>query len=320
VEIARGIHRIEAPLGDRIVCLYLVVGAEKTLLVDTGIDETPGTHLVPYLARLGLEPEKIDYVLISHADLDHMGGNAALRAIAPKALFLCHALDRAWIESIDRMIDERYGEFAADHGIADSEETKAWTRANARGVPIDLALTGGETIRLGPDWSVEVLHTAGHSWGHLAVYDPRSRTAVIADATLWNAVLTKEGEPAFPPTYRYVDTYLASLQRFQGMAIDILLTSHYPINQGPAVAEFLAESRAFSERVDEALRQELKSAATPRTTRELIASLSPRLGRWPDSASQFLVFPLIGHLERLQQYGLISAERRDGVIAWRWTG
>jgi glyoxylase-like metal-dependent hydrolase (beta-lactamase superfamily II) len=265
-------------------------------------------------------PQQIDYVLISHADLDHMGGNATLRDLAPNALFLSHTLDRTWIESIDLMIEERYGEFAADHGIADSEETKAWTRATARGVPIDLALTGGERLRLGPDWSVEVLHTAGHSRGHLSVYDPRSRSAVIADATLWNAVLTKTGEPAFPPTYRYLDTYLASLHRFQGMAIDTLLTSHYPIYRGPAVTEFLAESRAFADRVEAALREELSSAIAPRTTRELIALLSPRLGRWPESASPFLVFPLIGHLERLQQYGLIAAERRDGLIAWRWIG
>jgi glyoxylase-like metal-dependent hydrolase (beta-lactamase superfamily II) len=318
MEVARGIHRIEAPLGDRIVCLYLFVGEEKVLLVDTGIDDTPRTSLAPYLSSIELTPERIDYVLISHADLDHMGGNATLRELAPNALFLCHALDRAQIESIDRIIDERYGEFAADHGIADSDETKAWTRANARGVPIDLALTGGETIRLGPNWSVEVLHTPGHSRGHVSVHDPRSRAVVIADSTLWNAVLTKNGEPAFPPTYRYVETYLATLHRFQGMAIETLLTSHYPIYRGPAVAEFLGESRAFADRFDAALREELQSAAAPRTTLELIATLNPRLGRWPDAGSPFLVHPLIGHLERLQQYGLISAERRGGVIEWRW--
>jgi glyoxylase-like metal-dependent hydrolase (beta-lactamase superfamily II) len=165
-----------------------------------------------------------------------------------------------------------------------------------------------------------VLHTPGHSRGHLTVYDPRSRTAVITDATLWNAVLTKTGEPAFPPTYRYVDTYLATLHRFQGMMIDTLLTSHYPIYRGAEVAEFLGESRAFADRFDEAVREELQSTSGPRTTKELIAALSPRLGRWPDSASPALAYPLIGHLERLQQYGLVRTVRRDGLIAWAWNG
>ena len=318
MEVAQGIHRIEAPLGDRFVCLYLLVGDDGALIVDTGLDETPRASLVPYLDALHLAPEQIRYVVITHADLDHMGGNASLKALTPNALFLCHDLDRLQIENIDRMIAERYSEFAADHGIDDSAETKAWTRANARGVPIDLSLTGGEKIRLAADWQVEILHTAGHSRGHLSIHDPRSRSLIIADASLWNAVLRKDGTPAFPPTYRYVETYLASIQRFQGMDVDTLLTSHYPVCTGRSVAEFLGESRAFVDRVDAALQSELRRSTVSLTTRELIESLSPRLGQWPDAAAQNLAFPLVGHLEQLDRYGRIAAERRDGRIVWRW--
>jgi glyoxylase-like metal-dependent hydrolase (beta-lactamase superfamily II) len=320
VEVASGIHRIEAPFGDRVVCTYLFVGEERALLVDTGIDAHPREYLLPYLETHAIPPEKIHYVLISHADMDHMGGNAAARDLLPRALFTCHELDRPLIESIDRMIAERYGEFAADHGIADGEELKEWYRANAHGVPTALTLTGGETIRLGPGWDVAVLHTPGHSRGHVSVHDPRSHAVVIADAALWNAVLKRDGAPAFPPTYRYVDTYLASIQRLQGMPIETLLTSHYPVYRGPLVAEFLGESRAFVDRVEAALRDELRQSAVPPTTRELIAALSPRLGTWPASAAPSLAFPLMGHLERLHQFGLVTTSRRDGYLSWRWQG
>ncbi|HEY3018616.1 MAG TPA: MBL fold metallo-hydrolase [Solirubrobacteraceae bacterium] len=320
MEVAPGIHRIEAPLGDRFVALYLLAGEESTLLVDTGLDETPRSVLLPYLGGAGIDPRRVRYVLTTHADFDHTGGNASFREIAPEAVTLCHWLDRPLVESIERMIADRYGEFAADHGIDDSEETKSWIRANARHVPVDVALAGGEEIRLGPDWRVEVLHTPGHSRGHLSVHDPRSRSVVIADTTLWNAVLTRDGAPAFPPTYRYVDTYLASLHRLQGMEIETLLTSHYPVFRGAAVAEFLGESRAFVDRVDASLREELSRAGTARTTRDLIESLGPRLGTWPAAAGVYLVFPLVGHLERLLQYGRVAAERRDRFVAWRWLG
>ena len=36
MEVARGIHRIEGDLGERYVCQYLLIGDERTLLVDTG--------------------------------------------------------------------------------------------------------------------------------------------------------------------------------------------------------------------------------------------------------------------------------------------
>lgn len=322
MEVAQDIHRIEAPLGDRVIYLYVLVGRERVVLVDTGMDTTPREYLVPALDALGLRPEQIDYAVITHSDFDHQGGNVSLREIAPDVCLMCHGLDVSLIESIDRLIDGRYGEFRADHGIDDPDETKAWIRANSRSeVPIDITLTGGETIQLGPGWRIEVLHTPGHSSGHLSLHDPRSRTLIIADAALWNCVPTRTGAPAFPPTYRYVDSTLASLQRFQSMPVDLLLTSHYPQRlAGHAVAEFLAESRAFVERVEAALCDELERVRSPRTTRELIDALGPRLGRWPEDHGIYLAFPLMGHLERLHQRGRIEAGRRDGWVTWRWTG
>ena len=318
MEVARGIHRIEAPLGDRINCLYLLAGDDAAMLVDTGLDNTPRDSLLPYLESIKLRPQQIRYVVNTHSDFDHMGGNGSLRTLAPEAIFMCHELDRPMVEKLDHMIDRRYGEFAADHDIDESPQTKEWIRANAHDVPIDLGLTGGETFHLGGGWHVEVLHTPGHSWGSVSVYDPRSRAAIIGDAVLWNTLLTKSGVSAFPATYRYVETYLASIQRLQGMPLDWLLTSHYPVYTGSAVADFLAESRAYVDRIDAALRTELQQARTPRTMKELIDALGPGLGSWAAEPRSALVYPFSGHLERLRAFGLIEADRSNGRVAWRW--
>ena len=74
MEVARGIHRVEGDLGERYVCQYLIVGEERTLLVDTGLREMPRTVIAPYL-----DGRRVDDVLISHADVDHCGGNVAMR-------------------------------------------------------------------------------------------------------------------------------------------------------------------------------------------------------------------------------------------------
>jgi len=316
MEVKPGIHRIETLLGGRLNALYLLVGDEHALLVDTGVARTPHEAILPYLDSIGLTPDRIRYVVITHADFDHMGGAAALRQIVPTAAFLCHVMDRPWIERTDRLIDENYGQFRVDHGIDETDEAKAFIRANAQGTPIDIGVTGGETIRLGTDWSIEVLHTAGHTRGHLSVYDAHHRTAIITDTALWHGLVTKDGAPAFPPTYRFVDSYLSSIQRLQGLPIDTLLTSHYPVQSGPAVAAFLGESRAYADRVEAALRDELTHAETPRTMRELITALGPRLGDWADAT--MLAYPLAGHLERLAQYGLVVSDRRGAVVTWRW--
>lgn len=316
MQVAPGIHRIEAPLGDRFVAMYLLVGDEAALLLDTGMDRMPYEYIVPYLDQINLPASQVRYVLTSHADFDHTAGNASMREIAPDALFMCHHLDQRMVEDIEAMIGDRYGEFAVDHDIDESDESKAFIRAQSRHVPMNVTLSGGERIRLGQDWTIEVLHAPGHSRGHLTLHDPRSQTLIICDATLWNAVLRKDGTPAFPPTYRYTDTYVATMNRFAGMNAQLILTSHYPLYQGAGVHEFLAESRAYVDRVDQALVQELAGATGPRTMREIIGALSPKLGEWPEAAGIYLVHPLSGHLERLVQYGRVETGRRGRLLTY----
>lgn len=104
MEVAPRIHRIEAPFGDRIVCMFLFDGDECSLLVDTGVDSTPQESIAPYLESHNLSPTKIRYVLTSHSDFDHNAGNASLRELAPQALFLCHELDRV-IGNVEELCD-----------------------------------------------------------------------------------------------------------------------------------------------------------------------------------------------------------------------
>ncbi len=52
----------------------LIVGAEKTILFDTGGD---GAILMANMQKLGIDPKDIDIVVLSHKHWDHVGGLAA---------------------------------------------------------------------------------------------------------------------------------------------------------------------------------------------------------------------------------------------------
>ncbi|MDQ3589304.1 MAG: MBL fold metallo-hydrolase, partial [Actinomycetota bacterium] len=97
MEILPGIHRIESDLGVRFMCQYLLVGEDRTILVDTGIAGTPEEVIIPYLEEAGLSLEDIDEVIISHADVDHCGGNRTLKERHPSLWFSCGEPDRAYI-------------------------------------------------------------------------------------------------------------------------------------------------------------------------------------------------------------------------------
>ena len=69
LEVAPGITRIESILGPRPFSQYLLHD-ERSMLVDTGVKETPADVILPALAG-----SEVDFVLVSHADVDHFGGN-----------------------------------------------------------------------------------------------------------------------------------------------------------------------------------------------------------------------------------------------------
>ncbi len=318
MEVAPGVHRLEAPLGDRYVCLYVLRGSERAVLVDAGIDNSPKDVLFPYLERAGIDLSEIQYVLTSHADFDHLGGNAAVCEAIPTATLACHALDRDLIEQLDLLLERRYGEFADFHGIADSDETVRYIRENTRPADVELALWGGERIRLDRGSELEILHTPGHSRGHVTIFQPGTGVAVISDAVLGHTLYTGDGKPAFPPTYRYLDAYLTTISHIELLGPRMLLTGHFPIYEEGAVTDFLCESRAFADRLDAALRRELAARHAPASTRDLVETIAPRVGDWGEQAALLLVYPLLGHLERLADFRLIERGARDGVTTWTW--
>lgn len=318
MELAPGIHQIKCLFGGgaRLVYVYLLIGQDKTLLVDTGCAHNPAQDILPYMESIGFVPDRLTYILLTHSDLDHQGGNAPMKAAAPQALLMGHMLDRRWLESTEALIAGRYSQFEADHGIGYGDEGKAGIRESCQSAPLDMALSGGELIRLSVDWVVEVVHTPGHSWGHTALYDPRSRTLIAGEASLWTNIPFADWTPGMPPTYCYVDTYLATQDRLLGMDINVFASAHWPTQRGSQVAEFIKESKNYCLHVERTLLDYAK-AGKGFTLREAVEKLGPTLGGWPAATNQDFSYGMSGNLESLVKRGLLTTSRNaDGYIVW----
>lgn len=275
IEVAPGITRIESTLGPRPFSQYLL-HAERVMLVDTGTRETPGDVILPALAGI-----KADYVLASHADVDHFGGNAAIREAMPKAILCAHATDTPWIEDTALIMRERYGWYDA-YGVGYDPETAAWLE-NAMGPPvqIDLQLQGGEVFRLGPLLRVEILPLPGHSPGHVGVWEPRSRTAIVMDAVLAGGLLDTEGRVIHPPPIVDIACYENTVRLLQALDPSQLLTGHYEVIEGDEVGRFLDESLSFVARA-----REFVAASPEIPLAELLAGADAELGPFTSMANE----------------------------------
>jgi glyoxylase-like metal-dependent hydrolase (beta-lactamase superfamily II) len=262
MEVATGIHRIEGDLGERYVCQYLLLGEERSLLVDTGLRDMPEQVIAPHLAGLGRTLADLDDVLISHADVDHCGGNRAMRAAAPRARLLCGEADRPWIESNAAMLASNY-RWYEPYGFGPTAEDVAFLEHELGGdAPVDVGLQGGETLRLGPSWRVEVLALPGHTPGHLGLWDPRSGAAIIIDAALADGVYDRAGTRLIPPRYYSAGGYEATLRRLRALDPALLLTAHYPVMERDEARAFLDRSLAFVQSVREAVRAGVQAGTT----------------------------------------------------------
>jgi glyoxylase-like metal-dependent hydrolase (beta-lactamase superfamily II) len=276
-EIAPGVHRIESDLGSRFMAQYVLVGEDRSVLLDTGVAATPDAVLIPALEELGVDP---DLILISHADLDHCGGNRTMRARYPSALFGCHELDRHWVQSNQAMLAENYLWYEAYGFEKAGEQERRELLAELGGdCPIDLGLRGGETIRLGSGRCVEVLHLPGHTPGHIALWEPRSQIAIMIDAALLDGIYDRSGNKLIPPRYYDAEAYRATIRRIRALEPELLLTAHYqPMSAEPARA-FCDRSLAFVDAVEAAVRECVAAGDT--SLREVTERVDQRLGPFP---------------------------------------
>jgi glyoxylase-like metal-dependent hydrolase (beta-lactamase superfamily II) len=281
-QVAPGIHRIESDLGARFLAQYVLVGKERTILVDTGLASTPAEVLLPAFEQIGTEP---DLIVISHADLDHCGGNRQMRERYPRALFACHELDRRWIESNAAMLAENYLWHEA-YGLdgPDDEGRRAMLAQLGGDSPIDLGMRGGETIRLEAGSRLEVLHLPGHTYGHIGLWDPQHRVAIVVDAVLYDGVYDRAGTKLIPPRYYDAAAYRETIQRVRALEPDLLLTAHYdPMSRRQAI-EFCERSLRYVDAVDSIVRAGREDGEV--RLREVTDRVNAELGPYPEFATE----------------------------------
>lgn len=312
MELYKNVYRIQSLYGGRNLFQYLFV-AENILLVDTGIAETPEKTIFPYLDALKLKPQQLTMAVTTHADLDHQGGNDAIKRASPRTWLGCGVADREMIEDPQALYKLRYNFLKEEHEVGFDPVPSPDAGEPRR---MDLCFSGGEIVRLGDGWDLDVLHVPGHSHGHLALYDRKHKAAFVGDAIHGRGCPKATGGMAIPVTYYYVDIYLSTLRYFESLPIDVLYSGHWPIMRGEEIRDFIAESRQTVELLDRAILADLDRQPAGLTLKELMDTVSNAVGDWPKDHQHLAMFPVKGHMDRLEQQGKARALRGARPMKW----
>jgi len=312
MELYNHVHQIQSLFDGRNLFQYLLVG-QNTVLVDTGIATTPDKVIFPYMERLGLSPDKLTLAVTTHSDLDHQGGNDAIKVQSPRTILSCGEADRELVESPRKLFDQRYNFLRTEHDVGFDPDPGPDAGRLRR---MDLTFSGGETIRVDDDWTLEVLHVPGHSRGHLALYDTKNKTAFVGDAIHGRGCPKAEGGMAIPVTYYYVDTYLSTLRYFESLEINTLYSGHWPNMSGEEIADFINESRRTTEVLDRAILSSLSKHPSGLNMKELIDVVSNAVGDWPKETWTVAMFSVKGHMDRLEELNKVRTVRGTRPVKW----
>jgi glyoxylase-like metal-dependent hydrolase (beta-lactamase superfamily II) len=77
MEVAEGVHRLGHPL----VNWYAVVDGGRVTVIDSGLT-ADATQIVVDLAAIGITPEQVEAVVLTHGHGDHLGGAEEIRTTA----------------------------------------------------------------------------------------------------------------------------------------------------------------------------------------------------------------------------------------------
>jgi glyoxylase-like metal-dependent hydrolase (beta-lactamase superfamily II) len=309
-------HRVRIALGHRYADLWIFLGAKEHVLFDTGVAGTLGKDVAPALAGLGHSADSVVTVVVSHCDVDHCGDVGNITKVFSHATTVAHAADAEAMGDWEIFRTKRGQEFSRNWGFDEPQETVEWMREMFAPGEIDTVLEGDSSLTMDDGRELEILHLPGHTLGHLGIFDRSHGVLAISDAILGSAVPLADGSPSFPPTYRHVDTYIATIARVRELEPDLLLTAHYGDFTGDELVTFLDQSEAFVHRLEGIVRETVTSQ--PKTLEEIVTHINPVIASWPLAGTyNALAFPVAGHLERLLTQHVV--DRHRGTRGWEWT-
>jgi metallo-beta-lactamase class B len=195
---------------------WALTTSEGIILIDTLYEYASEDEIVGGLKKLGLDPTKVKYVIVSHAHGDHVGGAKLMQEKFDSRLVL---------------------------GAPDWEMIEKSVNQYPHGKPKrDIVGTDGQKITLG-DTTVTLVPTPGHTPGTLSMIfqvkdQGRPLTVAYSGGTAFN----------FPNDVPHFDTYIASQRKITAAAAaanaTVLMTNHSEFDNAVTKIKLMAARKA----------------------------------------------------------------------------
>lgn len=198
----------------------VLIKDEHPILIDTGFgSEVKNTEKL--IKEAGVSPEELHFIVNTHYHSDHVGGNFHLQKKYGVPI-AAHKWEADLINFCDpeacsaEWLDQPVEPYRVDRKLADNDEIN----------------TGSRTLK--------VLHTPGHTLGHISLYEPEGEILICGDLFHQNDIgwlnIFREGVTS-------IQRSLESLDRLSTLQIQQAYSGHGPQIVNPLAAIDAARKR-----------------------------------------------------------------------------
>jgi len=184
MKIAEKIEMLEVPIKlmgvEGTIYPTVIWDNEHVVLVDAGISDSLPL-IKEAMSEADVPFDRIDTIIVTHQDIDHICGINSVVDELNDVIVLAHADDKPYIQGEKQIlrletsnIRERVKMLPHD------EQIKVLDMFENTIVKVDEDLTNGEEL----DYAggIMIIHTPGHTPGHICIYHEESRTLIVGDA------------------------------------------------------------------------------------------------------------------------------------------
>ncbi|ASZ17899.1 MBL fold metallo-hydrolase [Bacillus cereus group sp. TH43LC] len=208
MEIAKGVEMLQLEFQEFIIHPILLWDDEMAVLIDTGF---PGQFedIQVEMERVGVSVDKLKVVILTHQDIDHIGSlpNVLENGVSDIKVY-AHELDKSYIEGDLPLLKDVHVENPPKGKVSDT------------------VIDGQELPYCG---GILILHTPGHTPGHISLYLKRSKILVAGDSMY--SVNGKLGGVHAPTTLNIMEAR-QSLKKYLNLDIESVVCYHGGLSKG----------------------------------------------------------------------------------------
>ncbi len=215
-------------LGTKQFPAYLSIG-EEAMIIEGGTGPTTNI-IIEQIKQIGLNPEMVKYIALTHTHSDHIGAIPRLKKIWPQVKVIASQkgakiLKNGGILREFLWIDKNIAELLKKK----KEIEELPQQLDDYDFNVDIVVKEGDKIDLGSGIVWDVYETPGHSPCHLAYFEEKEGSLVIGDAT---GFYVPEKDLFWPNYFDSLTDYLDSIKKLSQLNAKRGVLSHNCVIEG----------------------------------------------------------------------------------------